>query len=685
MEPVNVHIDIETYSEADLKTVGLTAYANHPSTRIELVSWAIDEGDVHTWDFWGEQRDWPVFADLFWQTSHDPAPPEALVALLRDPNVICKAFNAPFEKTLLEACWGVSVPYERWECVMVKSYMLGFSGGLADVGAQIGLPQNKAKLKEGRDLVLKFCKPAPRTHKADRYGPWNAPEKWAQYLTYNAQDVVAEREIDLFLKPYQTPERERKLWLLDRKINERGLPIDTQLVAHAVELDAETKAHIKQQMNQITGLKNANSTQQLLPWVKFHGVDMPNMRAATVDRYLEKDLPNDVRTVLNMRRQVSQTSTKKYKALLEATYNGRLTNSFQFAGAQRTQRWAGRIFQPHNIKRGYKDADIRANLIANGARRELVEMIEGDVIEFLSNVIRASVTAPPNKMLVVNDYGSIESRFLGWLSACPAINNCFAAGRDTYTEFGVQYYGIPYEEITKEMRFFCKPPVLGCGYQLGPDTLIEYGRGMGVTITMEQSVQLVDLWRRLHPEVVDMWGWLIETCKRVVQDGQPRSGYGCWFYRDTNFLFIWLPSQRFIAYYQPAVVMRAPPWEIKKQQERAAHGEDYNPRTIPTLTYMGRNQYTNKWDRLSTHGGKITENIIQGVSRDLLGDDMMEMDALGFDLIGHVHDEVLDEAEEDRAEDDLAIMQGIMSTTPDWAPGLLLDSEGFISKRYKKG
>ena len=327
---------------------------------------------------------------------------------------------------------------------------------------------------------------------------------------------------------------------------------------------------------------------------------------------------------------------------------------------------------------------MRAELIADRADRYLVELVEGDVIEYLSNIIRTAVTAPPGKTLVVNDYGSIESRLLGWISACPRINDCFAAGRDTYTEFGVEYYNIPYEEITKAQRTFCKPPVLGCGYQLGPDTLIEYGKGMGVSITMDESVRLVDLWRALHPEVVDMWGWLTDTCKRVVQDGQPRAGYGCWFYRDDKFLFIWLPSGRPIAYYQPAVVPRAPPWEVKKQREAALRGEDYVPRMVPTLTYMGKNQYTTKWERLSTHGGKITENIIQATARDLLRDHMIEMDEVDFDIVGHVHDEVITETSEDRAEDDLVMMGAHMSTTPDWAPGLLLDSEGFISKRYKK-
>lgn len=662
------HLDYETYSEVDLTKVGLVNYVNHPSTRIELASWAIDHGDVKTWDVW-----------------ETPEPPEELCELLRDPSVFWKAFNAPFEKTVTEALWGIEVPYTRWECVMIHSYMLGFSGTLGMVGEQIGLPFDKQKLKNGRELVLKFCKPAGKNRKADRYGPWNAPDEWAEYRNvYSPMDVVSERELDAVLAPYPIPPRERDLWLLDRRINERGLPIDMDLVNAAITVNDRAMHDMKQEMNRVTGLANANSVQQLRPWCKYHGVDMPNMQAATVDRYLNKPLPDNVRTVLEMRRQVSQTSTAKFKAVALATHDGRCHNVFQFAGAQRTQRWAGRIIQPHNLKRGYEDADERAEVLLQTIDPAIIKLFEGNVIDFLSNIIRTQITAPAGRKLVVNDYGSIESRFLGWMSNCSRINNCFAAGRDTYREFAVEYYGVEYNDVTKEQRTFSKPPVLGCGYQLGPDTLIDYGKNMGVSIPKEESGRLVELWRALHPEVVDMWGWLIETCKRVTQDYQPRQGYGCVFYRDQNYLFIYLPSRRYIAYHLPAVVPRVPPWEVKKQKEKAAEGIAYTPRTIPTLTYMGMNQYTNKWERISTHGGKITENIIQALARDLLRDHMLELEALGLDEIGHVHDELIIESSDVCAEDELYMMQNIMSETPEWAPGLLLSSDGFITQRYKK-
>lgn len=674
MEQLDVHIDIETYSEVDLKKVGLMNYAYHPSTRIELASWAIGNDPVQTWDIWDQGPVPLIFNE----------PPKELYELLSDPQFHYKAFNAPFEKTLIEACWGLLVPNERWYCVMVHSYMMGFSGGLAEVGRQIGIPQDKQKLAEGNKLVLKFCKPAPKTHRADRYGPWNAPEQWSKYKTYNAQDVIAEREIDALLEPYPVPERERRLWLLDRKINERGLPIDTQLVANAAKVNDAEILRLKKELNQHTGLANGNSTQQLLPWLKLHGVDMPNMQKATVERFLKKDISDKARRALLLRQQASQTSTAKYKAVLQAVHNGRLHNTLQFGGAQRTQRWAGRLFQPHNLKRGYEDADKQADLLANTDDSDFIRLMVGDVMDYLSNIMRTIVTAPEGKKLVVNDYGSIESRVLGWISGCHRINNCFATGRDTYKDFAAEFFSVPYEQVTKEQRTFSKPAVLGCGYQLGPDTLIEYAKGMGVKLSPIESRDVVNLWRELHPEVVQMWHWLIETCKRVVTDGIARQGYGCVFYRDTKFLFIRLPSTRSIAYYMPSVIPCVPPWEAKKQREYAAVGEDYTPKMIPTLTYMGKNQYTGKWERLTTHGGKTTENIVQGIARDILGDHMVDLDLQEFQIVGHVHDEVLDEAKEHLADTELDVMQGTMSTTTYWAPGLLLETEGFTTKRYKK-
>jgi DNA polymerase len=326
------------------------------------------------------------------------------------------------------------------------------------------------------------------------------------------------------------------------------------------------------------------------------------------------------------------------------------------------------MFQPHNLKRGYSDADVRAEWMLHGSR-SFIEVMDGNVMDYLSNVMRTVVTAPAGCTLAVEDFGSIESRVLGWVANCQRINTLFASGLDSYKDFATEVYGVAYDDVSKAQRTFCKPPVLGCGYQLGGDGLVTYAEGMGVDIDTEEAKRLVALWRRLYPEVVEMWYWLVGTCKQVTLTGESVCGYMVNIRRDRNFLFIDLPSGRSIAYFHPLVEDRTPPWGGDK---------------VPTMTYMGMDQYTHKWKRISTHGGKITENIVQAIARDLLRDALRQMDAVGMDICGHVHDEVLVVTGEDVAEDTLKQMNTIMSTTPSWARGLLLGAEGYITKRYRK-
>ncbi len=527
---------------------------------------------------------------------------------------------------------------------------------------------DKIKLADGKKLVLKFCKPAPSNHRADTYTKDNSPADWERYREYNRQDVVAERSMKALLDAYPIPYIERQAYLLDQKINTHGLPIDTQLVNNAVRINSEEKADLKQRMNALTGLSNANSGTQLVEWLATQGLDMPNMQKATVISALKMELPALLREVLTLRQQANQTSTAKYLSVQLGMLNSRLHGVFQFAGAQRTQRWAGRMFQPHNLKQGYPDADARAELLLCDSR-PLIKIIEGDVMTYLSNIMRTVVTAPEGHTLCVEDFGSVESRVLGWVSGCRRINELFRTGKDSYKDFATQVYHCDYDHVTKAMRKFCKPPVLGCGFQLGGKGLVTYAEGMGVQLGEPEAQRLVDLWRGLYPEVVEMWYWLKDACIYVTETSKTVSGYSVTIRRDKDFLFIDLPSGRSIAYHRPTVEMRTPPgWNRK----------------VRTVTYMGRNQYNHRWERISTHGGKLTENIVQAIARDLLRDAMLDMDASGVCIVGHVHDEPIAEAPVCDAPDVLARMKQIMSTTPDWAPGLLLEAEGFITKRYRK-
>lgn len=762
------HLDYETYSEADIKEVGGYKYAADPSTEVMLAAYSFNGGEVRLWD-----------------ATQDPVMPADLAAAFADPSVQFHAFNAAFERNITKYVLGLDVPTERWHCTMVHAWSLSFSGGLAEVGEQIGLSPDKQKLTDGKKLINRFCKPAPSNHKAERYTSKTHPEEWARFCEYCRQDVVSEQEMETLLVGYPVIPQERALWLLDQRVNDRGLPIDGALVAGAIKIREEEIEILKARMNEITGLSNANSPTQLGAWLATQGVPLPDMTKDTIEHALQSPhLPPSVTEVLQCRQQASKTSVKKWDALSMATMSdGRLRGVFQFGGAQRTQRWAGRIFQPQNLPRPSRDdIDVVASALVPGSR-DLIDVVYGNVMEFLSDCIRAGVTAPDGQLLAVCDLGSIESRVLGWESGCTRINQTFANGLDTYKDFATELFNVPYEEVTKHQRFVSKPPTLGCfagdtpvltnsgwkpieevttldlvydgeewvghsgvayqghktvltdygvtatpdhlfldvwdmetwtpwgqlvtkaaklsetnvydilnagprnrfsiwtekgaaivhncGYRLGGPGLVAYAEGMGVKMTEEEAAHAVEKYRSAYPEVPAMWAWYDGAMKDVIDGGGVREGYAVQISRDDNFMFITLASGRRIAYYKPLIVDRVPPWGGK-------------PR--PTITYMGMNQYNRKWERLSTHGGKATEQVTQGLSRDVLGYHMMivENERPEFSLVGHVHDEMLNLVREQDAERLSKELEQIMSTTPHWAPGLLLGAKGFYTKRYKK-
>lgn len=694
---IRVHHDFETYSEVDIKKTGGYRYAMDPSTEVLMLSWAVNKNRPEIW----------VPAE------GEPMPVD-LLELITDPEVEWHAFNAQFERLIWWHILGHHIPTAQFHCTMQLAWSLSFSGGLAQVGEQVGLSQDHRKLKDGAKLIQKFCKPAPRNHKADRYGPDNAPEEWARFKSYCKQDVIAEREIDHLLSAYPIPPQERELWLWDQDINDRGVPIDLNLVNHAVSLDAKAKAAAREELNSTTFLDNGASPQQLLPWLAERGLVLPNCQAETL-RQARKTLdladPNQehLARVLDLRLQVSKTSAAKWQGFKHATgEDGLLRGMFQFAGAQRTQRWAGRTVQLHNLKSPANPemAPQLAELLFTSL--DFINAVYGNPLDLLSEVVRCAITAPDGYMLAPVDLGSIESRVLGYMAGCARINATFAAGKDTYKDFATEYYGLAYEAVTKPQRKFCKPPVLGCGYRLGWKGLIVYAEGMGVVMSEEDAKLAVKTWRKMNPEVVDMWSWFDEATADVVENWTVHEGYCVRIHRDKNFLMIDLPSGRSLHYYAPLVLNKTPPWAMDRveeameewdQEQSAIPAEERDPgereaymanliaqeEKRPTVTYLGMNQYTRKWDRLQTHGGKITENIDQAISRDILAFHMLEIERqLGPIIRGHVHDEAIPLVPEHQAEQYLRIMEGTMRIPPPWAPTLLLGAKGFITKRYTK-
>ncbi len=384
---IRFHTDLESFSEVDLKKVGLDNYSKHESTRITMGAWAIDQCNVNQTDD----------VELYLR--------EVEKAKMH-PDVLFYAFNAPFERTMLREVGGIDIPIERWRCTMVHAYTLAFSGGLADVGKQLGLPADKQKLARGSRLLHKFCKPAPKNHLVDWYNKDNAPEDWAEFCEYNRMDVVAEREIEMLLSRYPVPEREWELWFIDQRINDRGLPIDRELVEAAIKVYHAEKRHLAKLLKNLTGLENPNSVQQLGSWFRVMGYPMVSFSAEDVRTaiwHLEQT-DGDLRLVeaLKLRQQLARSAGAKWEAFLRMTDwdTGRLRHVFQFAGAQRTWRWAGRGLQPHNLHRSPPDQDRKVEALLTGDN-EWVRMLYGNVMDLVASSIRAGIAAPKGKKLVV--------------------------------------------------------------------------------------------------------------------------------------------------------------------------------------------------------------------------------------------------------------------------------------------
>ena len=603
-----LHLDFETRSEVDLKKCGSDVYANHPSTEVIIATWAINDSPVK-----------------LWQHPDGNFPSELSEAIL-DPEVQIRAFNAPFEEGVINSVLQTPVPTTRFHDVMVHAYALGFSGGLDSVGQQIGIAEDQQKLSSGKRLITKFCKPRRLSAaNQDKYWDWvNAPDQWQQFCDYGLQDTVAEMAIDAFCEgTLPMPEDERALWLLDRQINARGLPIDMNLVGGALVVEAHEKTRLKHQLIAITTLDNPNSGPQMLGWIKEKGILLPNLQKATVAEFLKNSNDGqspeirDIRAALKLRQSASKTSTAKWGKIKASVGSGdRLRNTLQMNGAGRTGRWAGRGAQYQNVPQGnikaicpnFSGSDDEALKLTMGAANtiamgdpELTKILYSDTMGVLSGAIRQAVTARPNHTLMASDLSSIESVVLAWVADCQFKLDIFIQGRDAYKVFAAQYYQIAESEVTSAQRKFSKPAELGSGFGLGAQGLLAYAEGFGVKLTKEESQNMVNIYRSMYVEIVEAWAWLIAAVERVTQTGVSELGYKVEIGRNARFLHIKLPSGRYLFYDRPEMAEVETPWGQKKQG----------------FTYMGTNQYTRKYERLSTHGGKLIENCLAGETQIL--------------------------------------------------------------------
>jgi len=693
-----LYFDCETFSECDLFKAGTHAYAEHPSTEITVAQWAVDDGDPSVLDC--------TALDGFYRSN----PMQPLYDLLQDPTVEIVAQNSAFDRTLLRHCWGLDIPPERWRDTMVKALAHGLPGSLEKVGRVLGLEEDQAKDKRGKELIQLFCKPRPKNHKLRRATRETHHNEWAEFLAYSRQDIVAMRAIDRGLPQwnYRQGHPELALWHLDQRINDRGFAVDVDLAHAAIAAVKEAQAGLKEDLIEATDgvLTSASRRDQLLVYILAeYGVSLPDMRADTLRRRMEDpELPDPVKLLLAIRLESTKTSTAKYNSLVRAvSADGRLRNTMQFAGAQRTARWAGRLFQPQNMPR----PDMEADEIAVGidALKAGVADVLGDVMRLTTNAVRGCIVAPPGEKLCIADLSNIEGRGLAYLAGERWKLKAFAEfdqgiGADLYKLAYARAFNISPDQVDKLMRQIGKVMELGLGYGGGVAAFITFAVVYGLNLEaladavhasappewLEKAREmlawfkkkkrstlglsdhvwtaceaLVLMWRAAHSNTEALWNAADDgVCQAIARPGETFSiGQHLRARVDGAWLRIRLPSGRYLCYTQPEV-------DDKGQ-----------------ISYMGVDQYTRQWKRVKTYGGKLIENCTQAFARDIMAANMQPIEDAGYEIVLSVHDELLTETP-DTDEFTHEGLASLLAAVPPWAAGIPLAAAGFEATRYRK-
>lgn len=654
----NLFIDVETYSSVDIKESGAYKYIESPDFEILIIGYALNDNPVKIIDLaQGEEI------------------PEEFEEALLDQDCIKVAHNAVFERLSFKRI-GYNIPAEQWYCTSVKAAYCGLPLSLDEVSKALNLTDKK--LDTGKALIKYFSCPCKATRingMRTRNYPEHAPEKWEMYKEYNKYDVLAEREIFHRLEKYEIPEIERKMYVLDQNINDRGILVDIELAKSAIDVDNTYTSILVQQAQQLTGLKNPNSPTQIRKWIedKTSNVVLSLSKESMPDLMKEfADYP-DIIEMLNIRKKLSKTSIKKYYAMLNcAMKDHRVRGTFQFYGANRTGRWAGRLLQLQNLSKNHiSHIEIPREMI-RARDWESVEMMYDDVADILSQLVRTALIAPSGKVFSVADFSAIEARVISWLANEKWRMDVFHGDGKIYEATGAKMFNVPISAITKGsvLRDKSKISELALGYEGSLGALKRMGgEHMGLSDT--EMMSLVRKWRSANPAIVDMWKEIDEASKEAVRYQRPVSCtcrniiFNC----DGEFMTIQLPSGRKLFYYGP-----------KFKDKKIGRS------TMPTrvLCYQGVVQETKQWGEIDTYGGKLTENIVQAISRDLLGNSMLNLEANGYYPVCHIHDEILSEVPEKNAQAYYEEMASIMGTPPEWASDLPLRADGYITSFYLK-
>ena len=655
----HLHIDCETLSRVKMPKVGVDVYAYHESTRLLMIAYAFDSGPV-----------------LVWQPHLGPMPDELGLALI-DPEIVKSSWNVNFEYNILSSKLGLKLDIAEWFDPAAHARSLGYPANLADCGDVLQISTEHEKSKEGKALIKLFCEPT-KAKKATKkkaavestFYNWEThPTEWAQFVEYCRQDVVAERAISFSLNalcPFQ--EQEQKIWVIDQKINARGIPIDLDFCSKSMSYAENAREALLFDMKMITGCDNPNSPEQLKAWLSDKGYPFEGLGKEFVEEALKNadrfNLTESARNLLNLKQELGGIAFKKLPVIQAWTREDRLRYAFLYHSAH-TGRWSSKGVQFHNLKKPSKRVadnyfEIVSAILAG-------QPIPGDIptVEAVAGTLRAAVKARPGNTLYVADYSSIENRVLAWFACCPGMLEVFQQGLDPYKAFAALYYKIPYDQVTKEQRNFCKSPVLGCGYGMGAGRLVAYAAAMGQTITEEEAYGLVHGWRDAYPEVPKYWDIIGNAAIRAVKYQEHlQIGPLRFDGRNPAMFLITLPSGRQLHYSDPKI-------------GKSKYHQD-------VVTFMTTDAKFG-WARSEARGSFFVENIVQACSRDLLANGMIECIDAGFDLVLHVHDELVAEVPIGSPLT-YHMFETRMTKNPEkWGQDIPLKVDGYEGPVYKKG
>ena len=654
-----ITIDIETKSDKDISKCGVYAYTDTPYFDILLFAYSIDEQPVQVVDM-----------------ANGEEIPESILAALADENVVKRAFNVNFERVCLSKYLRKNYPQyfqsysidedtvgdflnpESWHCSMIHARTLGLPSSLAEVGKVLGIEQQK--MTEGKALVKFFCVPYDTVDGVPQFhNPKDYPDKWEIFKAYNKRDVEAELEIDRKLSRFPVPDFIWQEFYLDQEINDRGILVDMQLADKAIRLDAEAKEELTSEMKRLTGVENPNSVYQLLDWLETQGYKSDSLGKTQVQELI-KTAKEPVKSVLQMRLQLSKSSVKKYTAMKNtACSDNRARGMFSFYGASRTGRWAGRNVQLQNLPQNHLPDLTEARELVKYSSFEDIQMLYDDVPDTLSQLIRTAFIPRQGMKFIVADFSAIEARVIAWLAGEEWRMKAFANGEDIYCASASKMFGVPVVKHGENghLRQKGKISELACGFGGSVGAMKAMGAdSLGLSDT--ELKQIVTDWREASPHITELWWAVDRAVKKAVKEKTATKTHGLLFSYEAGFLFIRLPSGRRLAYAKPYI------------GKNKFGGE--------SVTYMGINAQK-KWDRLESYGPKFVENCVQGIARDLL---MYSMQTLSqYFIVGHIHDEMIIEASKDMSLEEVCQQ---MARTPKWAKGLILRADGYECEFYKK-